>query len=177
MPNLLPVGRVHGHRGRGGELTVRVAAGDASRWDGVDEVWLHHEDRPAVRFDVENDHAYGDRWVLKLAGLDDSTAAAAWRGAAVGVEAGRAPQLGEFEHWHAELVGLEVFREDESIGMVREVRPTAGTDLLIVEAKDGAELMVPMHRDIVVEVNVEAKRLTIDPPAGLLELNRGKDQN
>ena len=175
MPDLLPVGRVHGHRGRGGELTVRVPAGEASRWSGVREVWLRHEDRPAERFDVESDRAYGDRWVLKLAGLDDSTAAAVWRGASVGVEKDRAPDLGEFEHWHADLVGLEVFRKEESIGTVRDVQSTGGADLLIVEAKAGGELLIPMHREIVVEVNQKANRLTIDPPEGLLELNRGTD--
>lgn len=175
MPDLLPMGRVHGHRGRSGELTVRVASGEAARWSDVTEVWLRRADGEAERFDVEREKAYRDRWVLKLKGIDDGNAAAAWRGASVAVAFDHAPELDEFEHWHATLVGMEVFAADTSIGTVRDVQPTRGADLLVVQANDGGELLIPLHRDIVVDVDEQAKRLRIDPPAGLLDLNRGND--
>lgn len=175
MPDLLSMGRVHGHRGRAGELTVRVAAGDAGRFRAVREVWLQRAHGEAERFDVQREKAYRDRWVLKLAGIDDSDAAARWRGASVAVAFDHAPALNEFEHWHTKLVGMEVFAADASIGRVRDVQPTAGADLLVVQADDGGELLIPLHRDIVVDVDEQAKRLRIEPPAGLLELNRGTD--
>jgi 16S rRNA processing protein RimM len=177
VPDALSIGRVHGHRGAGGALTVRVGAGDAARWAGVREVWMRLGDAPPERFEVETEHAYRDRWVLKLAGIDDSTAAARWRGGVVSVEVDKAPELGEFEHWHADLVGMTVLVEGTAIGKVREIQPTAATDLLVVEALDGGEVLVPMHREIVVDVNEETKELTIDPPAGLLDLNRGTDRS
>jgi len=169
------MGRVHGHRGRGGELTVRVASGDAARWSEVAEVWLQRENGAAERFDIEREMAYRDRWVLKLKGIDDSNAAAQWRGATVAVALEHAPVLGEFEHWHTKLVGMDVFTADEAIGTVRDIQPTEGADLLVVQAQDGAELLIPLHRDIVVDVDEKAGRLKIEPPDGLLELNRGTD--
>ncbi len=169
------MGRVHGHRGRTGEMTVRVAAGVASRWSDITEVWLQRRDGAAERFDVQHEKAYRDRWVLKLEGIDDSNAAAQWRGASVAVSLAHAPELDEFEHWHATLVGMDVFAADASIGRVRDIQPTAGADLLVVQARDGAELLIPLHRDIVVDVDEQARRLRIEPPAGLLELNRGTD--
>ena len=169
------MGRVHGHRGRAGEMTVRVASGDAARWSDVAEIWLQRGDGVAERFDVQHERAYRDRWVLKLKGIDDSTAAAQWRGASVAVTLDQAPALDEFEHWHATLVGMDVFAADASIGRVRDIQPTAGADLLVVQTEDGRELLIPLHRDIVVDVDEQAKRLRIEPPAGLLELNRGTD--
>ncbi len=175
MPNLLSMGRVHGHRGRAGELTVRVASGEAARWSDVREVWLRRADGEAERFDVEGEKTYRDRWVLKLKGIDDANAAAGWRGASVAVAFDHAPALGEFEHWHVTLVGMEVFAADASIGTVRDIQSTAGADLLVVRANDGGELLIPLHRDIVVDVDEQTKRLRIEPPTGLLELNRGTD--
>lgn len=175
MAHVLPMGRVHGHRGVGGALTVRVGAGDAARWSGVREVWMRLGHDPARRFKIEREYAYRDRWVLKLVGIDDATSAARWRGALVTVEADRAPVLGEHEHWHADLVGMTVVTREAKIGTVRDVQPTGGADLLVVEADDGGELLVPMHREIVVEVDPIGRTLMIDPPDGLLELNRGTD--
>ena len=169
------MGRVHGHRGRAGELTVRVASGFAARWSNVAEVWLQRGDGAAERFDVQHDKAYRDRWVLKLKGIDDSNAAAQWRGAAVAVPLDHAPVLEEFEHWHATLVGMDVVAAGVSIGRVRDIQPTAGADLLVVQANDGGELLIPLHRDIVVDVDEQAKQLRIEPPDGLLDLNRGTD--
>ncbi len=169
------MGRVHGHRGRAGELTVRVAAGNAARWSEVAEVWLQRGDAAAERFEVEHERAYRDRWVLKLKGIEDSNAAERWRGAAVAVSRDQAPALGKFEHWHANLVGMEVLVADKRIGIVRDIQPTAGSDLLVVHGDGDDELLIPLHRDIVVEVDEATKTLWIDPPRGLLDLNRGKD--
>lgn len=175
MADRLPVGRVHGHRGRDGEMTVRVGSGEASRWSGIRKVWLRLKDGDPRCFEVEQDRAYRDRWVLKLAGIDDANDAAGWRGAAVTVDSESAPALEEFEHWRATLVGMKVIAGQETIGAVKDVQPTGATDLLIVETNEGDEVMVPMHRDIVVEVNEKAGELKIDPPEGLLELNREVD--
>ena len=169
------MGRVHGHRGSSGELTVRVASGDAARWSNVAEVWLQRGGAEAQRFDVQHERTYRDRWVLKLKGIDDPDTAARWRGAAVAVTLDHAPALDEYEHWHAALVGMEVLAGDASIGRVRDIQPTAGADLLVVQANDGGELLIPLHRDIVVDVDERSKRLRIAPPDGLLELNRGNE--
>jgi len=175
VPELLSMGRVHGHRGRAGDLTVRVSSGDADRWSGATEVWFQRGDAEAQRFEVEHDRAYRDRWVLKLKGLDDANEAEQWRGATVSVALDHAPQLDEFEHWHATLVGMDVFSAEAAIGRVRDIQPTAGADLLVVQAEDGAELLIPLHRDIVIDVDEQANRVRIEPPSGLLEMNRGTE--
>jgi len=133
-------------------------------------------DAPAECFEIESEHAYRDRWVLKLAGLDDSTTAARWRGAIVSVEAGQAPELGDHEHWHADLVGMTVMAGEAEIGRVRDIQPTGAADLLVVETEDVGEVLQTKHREIVNDVNVETRKLKIDPPEGLLDLNRATDQ-
>ena len=175
MARLLPVGRVHGQRGRRGEMTVRVALGDARRWSGVREVWLRRGEQSAQCFTVERERAYRDRWVLKLSGLDDATEAANWRGAFVEVAADQAPPLAPGEYRHMDLVGMSVRCGALVVGTVRDVQPTAGADLLVVETEDGQETLVPFHRDIVVEVDEGKRTLEIEPPEGLLELNRNTD--
>jgi 16S rRNA processing protein RimM len=58
----------------------------------------------------------------------------------------------------------------EQVGEVARVDGGAGGSLLAVTGSRG-EVLVPLAAHICVEVDVDAKRIRIDPPEGLLELN------
>jgi 16S rRNA processing protein RimM len=47
---------------------------------------------------------------------------------------------------------------------------TGGTDLLVLKGDDGREQLIPFADEICTDVDVAAKRITIDPPDGLLDL-------
>jgi 16S rRNA processing protein RimM len=66
-------------------------------------------------------------------------------------------------------VGSEVITSaGRAIGRITEVRPGPAHDLLIVDTESG-ERMIPAVKAIVTSVDVEARRITVDPPAGLLD--------
>jgi 16S rRNA processing protein RimM len=70
-----------------------------------------------------------------------------------------------------QLVGCEVeTMAGEKVGTVRRVAGGAAGSLLTVDGERG-EVLVPMAAEIIVEIDVAARRIRIDPPAGLLELN------
>ena len=58
------------------------------------------------------------------------------------------------------------------VGVVRDVVAIGESTLLVIEGDPGPkEVMVPFVRDICVEVDPDGKRIVIDPPDGLLDLN------
>jgi 16S rRNA processing protein RimM len=44
-------------------------------------------------------------------------------------------------------------------------------DLIVVEAADGKEILIPFVQEIVPEVNVGEKYILVTPPPGLFEIN------
>jgi len=74
------------------------------------------------------------------------------------------------ELFYHELLRLEVLTVDgRSLGRVREVYEMHPSDLL--EVRGGPDqYMIPFNRSIVKEIDLEARRLIIDPPEGLLDL-------
>jgi 16S rRNA processing protein RimM len=172
------VGRVTGHRGARGELTVRAGA-DAAIWTSAPQFWLALGHEPERRYEAERARAYKDRLVLKLRGIDDANAAARLRGAEVRVAAEDAPQLPADVHFTARLLGLEVVdHRGRVLGTVADVTATGGTDLLRVRPRspeprgEQAWLLIPMARSIVVAIDEQAGRITVCLPEGLEELNR-----
>ena len=176
----MPLGRVAGHRGRSGELTVRTYDEQASEWQALSEVWIHLQDAAPRSYAVQHCRGYRDRLVLKLEGIDDPGAAEALRSGEVMARREQAPALPPGQYWVARLVGLEVIDETHgTLGRVEGVLPTGGTDVLIIAAGDRGsqsggvdELLVPLAPEIVREVDEENGTIRVRLPDGLLELNR-----
>jgi 16S rRNA processing protein RimM len=110
--------------------------------------------------------------VLKLAGVDDASEAAALRGREVSVVSDDVPELPRDEYWVARLVGAQV--KDEAlgtVGQVVDVVETGGTDLLVVKDDAGRETMVPLAKEFVKLVDESAATILVSLPPGLLGLN------
>lgn len=85
--------------------------------------------------------------------------------------------LGDGVYYQHQLVGCAVETVGGSrIGEVSRVDGGAGGSLLTVRGARG-EVLIPFAQHICVEVDIGARRIRIDPPEGLLELNerRGRE--
>ncbi len=70
-------------------------------------------------------------------------------------------------------MGLSVLTTDGTVvGEVGGLESRPVQDLLVVRLTGGGEALVPFVEQIVPEVDLEGRRVVIDPPAGLLDLNR-----
>jgi 16S rRNA processing protein RimM len=73
--------------------------------------------------------------------------------------------------YHHELVGCRVERLDGArVGEVERIDGGVGGSRLVIAGPRG-EILVPLASAICVEIDVAAKRIRIDPPEGLLDLN------
>lgn len=80
-------------------------------------------------------------------------------------------KLEEGEIFYHQLLGCEVVTaEGEAVGKVREVYETHPAHLLDVEAASGKRHLIPFAERVVRSVDVEAGRIVIEPPPGLLDL-------
>ena len=173
---MLEIGRVKGHRGTDGEMTVLIHEGEAAEWESLDRIWLSHRDDEPRPFGIVSRRAYRNRLVLRIEGVDDGNAAAQLRGARVLIPLEQAPLTDDDVWYHAELEGMQVFDEAGlRIGSVRRVVATGGTDLLSVAAdldqSDDGDVLIPLTRSIVLEVRQDDRTIVVRPPEGLLELN------
>jgi 16S rRNA processing protein RimM len=74
------------------------------------------------------------------------------------------------EYHFQQLIGCEVFKQNgELIGTVDEIVKLPGQDLLSV-SKSGAQVLIPMVKQIIIEIDVLAKKIVVNPPEGLLDV-------
>jgi 16S rRNA processing protein RimM len=79
--------------------------------------------------------------------------------------------LVEGAYYQHQLVGCSVeTRSGGHVGRVARVDGGAGGSLLVIDGPQG-EVLVPLAAEICVGIDVPARRITIEAPEGLLELN------
>ena len=116
---------------------------------------------------VERQRLHGDRVILKLAGIDDRTAAEAMRGALVRVPIEQAVELPPGSYFWHEIVGLRVQdTRGRALGTVAEVLATGSNDVYVVRSAEG-ELLLPAIKDVVRAIDREHGVMTVELIPGL----------
>jgi 16S rRNA processing protein RimM len=129
-------------------------------------VSLHcrRSDSPAVVIQLESVRTHKNRLLIRIAGVEDTDAAAAYAGGILfAPRADVALQPGEY--FDDDLVGCEVVGAGGKVyGRVERVEHLPSSDMLVIEGR-----MVPMVVPIVTGIDLARRRILIDPPEGLLE--------
>jgi len=171
MPVPLSIGRVRGHRGNAGEMTVVIASGRAERWQGLGAFMMDDgSGTELVTYEVEASRAYKDRLILKLKGVDDPGAAAGFKGLTVWVAEDALPSLPEGEYYLERLIGMTVREDGKALGTVSDIHEAGGTHVLVVETESGGELLIPLVQSMVKEVEETESSIHVVLPPGLKEL-------
>jgi 16S rRNA processing protein RimM len=103
-----------------------------------------------------------ERPILRLSGIADRAAAEALRGVALHVALAEAPALEDGEWWGRELEGCAVFDGPREVGTVSALLELPSCEVLAVARREGGELLVPMVKDALREIDVAARRIEID---------------
>jgi 16S rRNA processing protein RimM len=162
------IGRAHGTRG---DVTVEVRTDDVEyRFAPGAELMTDPPEAGPLR--VESHRWHQGRLLLKFADVADRDRAEALRGVYLVVDSATSRPLAEADDfWVHELTGLVVMnKKGQRLGTVEDVVSTAGTDLLVVRRDDGNELLIPFVSQFVPDVDLDARRVVVDPPEGLLDL-------
>jgi len=154
-------------RGNRGEITAVSLSSRPERFETLREVFLFGSGQ---RYEVENTWFHNGVLIFKFHGIDTISDAEALNGYEVRVPLSERTPLEPGEFFQSELVGCEVFDQQsgERLGRVTDWADGGGSGILVV---DGG-LMVPFARSICVEIDPAAKRIAVNLPPGLKELNR-----
>lgn len=165
------IARVVKARGIRGEVACVLETDFPDRFSSLETVTVWMPDGARLRLKLEDNWFHNQRVILKFEGYDTMTAAQGLVGGRLVIPDGNLEPLDEGRFFERQLVGSEVVTsEGRMVGHVTKVLRTGGTDLLVLEGVDGRERLIPFADEICGDVDVEAKRITIDPPEGLLDL-------
>jgi 16S rRNA processing protein RimM len=168
----LVVGRITRPHGVRGELTVEVRTDDPQLRLATGAV-LATEPAAAGPLTIAGTRWHSGRLLVRFADVHDRAAAESLRGTLLVVDSADLEDLPDPDSYRDhQLVGLTVVGPDGAeVGSVADV-VHHGQDLLVVAgsgSRAGAEILIPFVAAIVTEVDLRARLVRVDPPAGLLD--------
>jgi 16S rRNA processing protein RimM len=102
-----------------------------------------------------------ERPILRLEGCVSRDDAEALRGLELTVPR-EDSMLEADEFWASDLEGCEVVDGSLPVGFVRRMSALPSVEVLEVDRPDGTELLVPLVRDCIRSIDVQARRIDID---------------
>ncbi len=158
-------------RGNRGELTAFPLSGKPERYQALRQVHLFGPGGVnSGPYEVESTWFHNGTLIFKFRGVDTISAAELLVGAEVRVPLDQRTPLDPGEFFQDDLVGCQVIdrRTGQPLGTVSGWEDGGGAGLLVLD--DGS--LIPFARSICIEIDPAAKRIVVELPEGLKDLNR-----
>lgn len=124
---------------------------------------------------VEQVREHKEHLLVKFAGIDGRTAAEAMRNLWIFVDEADAARLEAGAYWVHDIIGLQVFDEQDAlIGRITDVLTTGANDVYVLAAaanvNRGREVLLPALADVILTVDLQQGRMIVHLPDGLLDV-------
>lgn len=173
------IGQVVGPHGIRGEVKVQSMTDFPNRFKAGSMVYLGEGtgEVAARPVQIATSRPHQEQMLVLFAGVKDRTEAEALRWQYVLIPESEVMPLGEHENYLHDLVGLTVMTADgHELGELKEVVLTPANDVYVVQGS-GGEVLVPATREVVLNVDLAARTMTVALPEGLLEPAEAEDED
>lgn len=170
QPDTVVVGRVRKPHGVRGELAVEILSDVPDRFAVGHELLLRAVGASARTVCVQSSRGRGEVLLVRFEGVDSRDQAETLRDALLEVDRHAVPAAPEGAYYEYELAGCTlVDATDGELGVVIDVIDDGGGWLLDVD-RGGARLLVPFVDAYLGGVDIEARRIEVNLPQGLVAL-------
>ena len=156
------VGRINGPWGVHGHVKVTPLTSNPERF--VPGATLLLDGIPRKVLDVQSPRGYP---CVQFRGYHDRSAAESLTGTLIEIPESDLPELPYGEYYVHDLVGLEVGDSAGTIGRLKEVLRTGANDVYVVTRSGAKDLLLPAIADVILDVDLEAGRMTVEVLPGL----------
>lgn len=128
-----------------------------------------------VRDQCGRETSYEINWVkphtgiplISFKGITNRDQAKNLIGAELFIPQSKLPELDEDTYYWFDLIGIEVYtKTEEFLGRIESILETGSNDVYVVK-KHEKEVLIPALESVILEIDLEHKRMQVDLPEGL----------
>lgn len=164
------IGEILNTHGIKGEVKVKQITDFIERFDPGKTVYLQNSSKEIIPLTIVSSRQHKNALLVKFEQYDTIEESEKLKGKTLYIKHEQLTKLGPNEYYYHELIGCMVKTTDgETIGIIESILAPGANDVFIVESEDGKEYLIPHIADVVKQVDVENKVVTIEVMEGLLD--------
>jgi 16S rRNA processing protein RimM len=165
----ITIGEIVNTQGVRGEVRVLPHTDFPERFQELDATLIYHLNQ-RFTYHITSSREHKQFIIVKFAEVEDMNAAEKLKGALIQITPDQLMPLPKDNYYIFEIVGLDVYTvAEEKLGRVKQVLKTGANDVYVVKPPAGADILVPALKQVVKEINLEANRMVVELPEGLLD--------
>lgn len=168
MQSKLEIGQIVNTFGIKGEIKVSPLTDDIKRFDYLEEVYVKTKKETKI-YKVENVRYHKNMVLLKLENINTPEQAELLKNAFLEVDREHAVPLEEGTYFIADLIGLEVYTdENQLLGTVEDIYNTGSNDIYVIKNELGKQILLPGIKEVIKQVNLENEKIIVHLIPGLI---------
>ncbi|MBI5198239.1 MAG: 16S rRNA processing protein RimM [Nitrospirae bacterium] len=164
------VGKIVRPHGLSGDLKIRPLTDNPDRFSPGRKVVVRSPGGQEIEVMMERVGVLQDHLLVAFAGYRSRSQVEPWVGGWILVPEQEVPNLPDGRYYHFQILGMRVFDQEsgEPLGEVVDIFSTGSNDVYVLR-HGKKEYLIPATREVVREVDVHGKRMTISRLHGLIE--------
>lgn len=157
MREFFKVGKIVNTHGLKGEVKVIPSTEDVNNFKRYEVIFIDGIERKILGVKFQK-----DRVILKIEGIDFIDDAEKYKNKIIEVPRDMEPELPEDTFYARDLIGIHVFdTKGNDLGPIYDVIETKNNDVYWI--REPKELLIPVLKDIVLDINLEDEKIIIRP--------------
>lgn len=167
LPNL-EIGQIVNTFGIKGQIKVKPFTDDIRRFDNLKEVYVE-KNNTKKEYEIEEVKYHKDMVLIKFKGIETVEQAEKLKNSYITISRDSAEELEEDRYYIVDLLGLEVYTDEQILlGILEDIFNTGSNDIYVVKSSDGKQILLPAIKDVVKNIDIENKKITVHIIPGLI---------
>ena len=180
MEDYFRIGVITQTHGVRGEVKVFPTTDDKERFKKLKKCYIH-TDKEDIEVEKSSCKFFKNLVILSFKGFDNINDIEKYKGCDLIIDRKDAVPLAEDEFYISDAIGAEAYLEDGArLGTVKDVIKTGANDVFVItienkaiidsaDNKDNNEVLVPIIKEFVPEMDIDNKRITVRLMKGMLD--------
>ena len=108
--------------------------------------------------------------LIKFEGIDSVEEAEKLKNLQIKIDSDEVGELEENEFYFHQIIGCEVFDEnDKNLGEIIDILTPGANDVWVIKGENGKEILIPYIEDVVKKIDITSKKVNIEVMEGLID--------
>lgn len=108
--------------------------------------------------------------LVKFEGIDSVEEAEKLKNLQIKINSDEVGELEENEFYFHQIIGCEVFDEnDKNLGEIIDILTPGANDVWVIKGENGREILIPYIEDVVKKIDITSKKVNIKVMEGLID--------